>query len=608
MKIRAKLLGLLLSTQAAFLIAIAVYLLILLRPITVINAESSEIRILNDRLNRELLQLHKVTTGQFALEFEEYQRTTQATLDAFASVGSLEVLPGMNETLSHSIAAIQRLEPLIRSNQEQFSAHAQSLIRTIENEQMFIRSFVFRNLVGETGLSQNMRNSAQNYYRGLVQLVDSLESSLRVLQDQEAVISHEIQRIEQRGLQLTGIMILILLIVSSVFSIVLAGSLAKAVRRIEDHLEKMSLGDLRTRCNLKRKDEIGELSSHTDRFIDKISGLIGAVQRESSENLEVRDRIQVSVGSTSRSLENIQGNTDSISGSVGSLNKAIEAVAKDNKQLLASLEQTHKLVEDESSMAEEMNASAESMATVLENTLQITRENREATVRLKEASDSGSVQFQRTMTAVHDIDSCTNEITQMSKVIQDIAAQTQLLAMNAAIEAAHAGDRGAGFAVVAAEIRKLAEQSASGSKMIVGAVQRIVTAIQTANDTNTQMDKVFHDLTESVAEVSQRFQILFDSIDQIQHSGDEIRLVSRRLLDVSSDSRQQAGSMSGFAKEVEQQMSLVQNVSREVTAEMEAILTGVENITAVVHALQQETDLMAEVSQRMDRELGYFTL
>ncbi|AFG36385.1 methyl-accepting chemotaxis protein [Spirochaeta africana] len=607
MKIRAKLILLIISVQIAFVAAIGLYMVVLLQPIGEINSEAAEIDNLRSRMYLELLQLHKLTTGQYTVELDGYRAAVTETRRAFDAVGELEYLPAANDTIARSVVAIQRLERIIRSNQDAFLAQAEELLATVEREVTFTRSFMFRSLVENRDASPALAEAGGDFYRGVIRLVDSLESSLWVLQDQGDIIQDEISLIERRGMQITLGVIVLLVIVSTLFSGLLSRSMAGSIRKIEGQLRLMSQGDLRLRCRQNRRDELGELSMHIDEFLERISGFIGTVQSESARNLQVRERIGESVRETSASVQEIQGNSASIQGNIGRLDTAIREVVAENQSVLQGLRDTLQMIQDEAQMASRVDSSAAGMAEVLQETRRVTDENRIATERLEETSKRGAAQFGRTMQAVDEIDQRIGDITNMSKVIQDIAAQTQLLAMNAAIEAAHAGDRGAGFAVVAAEIRKLAEQSAGGSKSIAEAVQRIMAAIRQANETSADMQDVFSELTGSVGEVSERFQGLFASIDRIQSSGNEIREVSARLVELAGNSEQQAHSMHGYAEQVHGQMDTVSGVSGEVAAGMEEISKGIQGITQEMLSLGDQTELMAEISQLMDQELGQFS-
>jgi X-X-X-Leu-X-X-Gly heptad repeat protein len=260
---------------------------------------------------------------------------------------------------------------------------------------------------------------------------------------------------------------------------VIARMLSRGLAQVNDVAQKAAQGDLTKRVSIGTKDEIGLMGAAFNKMMENVAKVVGEV-RQGAE--------QVSSGSSQISA----GNQD---------------LSKRTSEQAAALEET-------SSAMEEMTS------TVKQNADNAKQANQLAIAARGVAEKGGTVTAQA-VASMDEINKSSKKIADIIGVIDEIAFQTNLLALNAAVEAARAGEQGRGFAVVAAEVRNLAQRSATAAKEIKGLINESVQKVSEGSQLVTQSGKTLEEIvgsvkrvTDIVAEISAASQEQSTGIDQ----------------------------------------------------------------------------------------------
>ena len=199
-------------------------------------------------------------------------------------------------------------------------------------------------------------------------------------------------------------------------------------------------------------------------------------------------------------------------------------------------------------------------------------------------------------------------IGNITAIIQGIASRTNLLAMNAAIEAAHAGEAGRGFSVVADEIRKLAEASAKNSREISGILGQMVDNIHSANQAGQNTRESFTHLTARVDEVKQAYDSIQLSMKELEVGGEEILKAMNELNEVSARVGRSSRKMRDQSFVVGESVDKVQRVSGEVTGGVKEIASGLEQVNTTMGHLVDLSREISQIGDRLDQSISVFTV
>lgn len=322
-------------------------------------------------------------------------------------------------------------------------------------------------------------------------------------------------------------------------ALVLARVIIKPITRVVAALRNISQGDgdLTQRINIDTKDEIGALAHWFNAFISRLNNII------------------VDIGS----------NSETVTASSGELLSISEQMLADSEDLASRSNAVAAAAQEMSSSMNSVAAASEeastNLGTVADAAGQMKQTLNEVAVNCEKAravSDNAAIKAKTASQRVELLGTSAKDISQVTEVITDIAEQTNLLALNATIEAARAGEAGKGFAVVASEIKGLAAQTAGATLDIKEKIRGIQTSTDdTVKDVN-QITLVISEVTEIVSAIAAAIEEQSASATQVAENIDQ---VSTGIVEVNENVAQS----SQVSTEIAQDISRVHDVSREMT-------------------------------------------
>ena len=398
------------------------------------------------------------------------------------------------------------------------------------------------------------------------------------------------------------------LLVSSLLALIITSKISKPIVQVADTVKIVAEGDLTRSLRIKSKDEIGDLAHDFNNTIEKVRALILGIKKEAVSMGEIGTSLSNDMTQTATAMNEISANIQSIksrmvnqSASVTETNATMEQITSNINKLNNQVEQQTINVSQSSSAIEEMLANIQSVTqTLVKNTDNVEK--------LTDASEIGRTGLNGVAQDIQEIAKESEGLLEINAVMNNIASQTNLLSMNAAIEAAHAGEAGKGFAVVAEEIRKLAESSSEQSKTISSVLKVIKASIDKITSSTDNVLKRFEAIDTGVKTVADQEENIRNAMEEQGQGSKQIFGAISSLNDTTQIVKSGSLEMLEGAKEVMNETENLEKATQEITSGMNEMASGVDEINTAVNHINELTDKNRQAAAQLIKEVEKFKI
>jgi methyl-accepting chemotaxis protein len=367
-----------------------------------------------------------------------------------------------------------------------------------------------------------------------------------------------------------------------VFGILFALGMRKMIapiKTVANQLKDISEGegDLTKQIVVSSKDEIGNLTKSFNRTLEKIKNMIISIKNQTQTLSEIGAELTVNMSQTAQGIQVITNTMHTMKTKVMSQSSGVSESRTRMEQILRMIDLLNGHVDAQGVKVRHSSEEIEGIIGNIQGVTETLNKNTASLKNLTQASEVGRTGLQEVSMDLREITRESEGLLEINGVMESIASQTNLLSMNAAIEAAHAGEAGKGFAVVADEIRKLAESSSEQSKTIVGILSRIKDAIDKITASTEGALTNFEAIDLGVKTVSEQAETIRNAMNSQNARG-------RRIVEA-------IGALEESARTVKNETAEMLDTSRE-------ILSGSHTLTQVTEQIAQE---MNEIASAVDQ-------
>ncbi len=387
---------------------------------------------------------------------------------------------------------------------------------------------------------------------------------------------------------------------------IFAGALKRYFKRLEIVFGKIASGDLTDRLVVKKNNEVGRIMMNLNTAIENNHTMICLLKDEADKMNSIGSQLSSSMEETAAAIkqigENVKGVKEKAMSQAAGVTETVATVEQINGRL-------SRLVSSIEMQTESINESSVVITRMAENTVKIAKtldQNNELIKTVYGQTKVGKDGARTANEIVKQIAEKSASLLEASQIIQNIASQTNLLAMNAAIEAAHAGESGKGFAVVADEIRKLAEGSNLQGKQIAAVIKETTEIIHNITEAGSQAEKTFIDVYNLVSQISEKEDSILEVMREQEENGKHVLDAIKRINDVTSEIDSASAEMLEGGNQIGQEMQKLAEITLETTDSMNEIASGADQITIAVKEVSDITQKNKASIENLSNEVSKF--
>ncbi|MDA8235788.1 MAG: HAMP domain-containing methyl-accepting chemotaxis protein [Clostridia bacterium] len=439
---------------------------------------------------------------------------------------------------------------------------------------------------------------------------------------------------EEQTDMITNIVLVIAVIFSLALAVFLSRVISKPIVSLTSAAGEVARGDLRVKVpDINTGDEVQQLNESFKTMVDGLKALIGNMVSSSHNVASTSQQLTASSQSTAAAIQQVAGAMEGLTAGAGKqkdnieetgeiinqLIEAIEQIASGAQEQAMNVTQTAELVGQMAGGIQEVAASSQRVAVSSQQTTEVAKKGGQAVEKSIKGMERIKETVFDTANKIKDLGEHSKQIGEIIEVINDIAEQTNLLALNAAIEAARAGEHGKGFAVVADEVRKLAERSGKATKEIANLIINIQKGTDNAVTAMTVGTKeveegvvlakdagvALQEILTTVAQAVEQVETISAAAEQISASSSG---VVKAIDNVAAITEQNTAATEEMAAGSNQARLSIRNVvvisqdnvstAQEVSASTEEINASSEEIASSAQTLSQVAEELQEMVNR----------
>ncbi|MDR1866819.1 MAG: methyl-accepting chemotaxis protein [Treponema sp.] len=399
---------------------------------------------------------------------------------------------------------------------------------------------------------------------------------------------------------------IILLFVVEIIMLFIVSRIVRPISHLVNRVKDVAEGDLTKSIKVNSKDEIGDLAQYFNKMVENLKGLIMVIKNQSVVLFDVGNELASNTTETAAAINQITSNIHNIKEQITTQSASITETNATMKHITVNISELNDIIEQQTESVAQSSSAIEEMLANIQSVTQTLVQNTRNVEDLSDASEIGRNGLEEVAADIQGIARESEGLLEINAVMESIASQTNLLSMNAAIEAAHAGEAGKGFAVVADEIRKLAESSGEQSKTISTVLKKIKNSIDKITLSTDDVLNRFEDIDTKVRKVSEQEENIRNAMEEQGKGSREVLESVGRLNDLTQKVKEGAIQMFEGSTQVIHESEGLESVTQKISQGMSEMSAGAEQINIAVNKVSDISDNNKENTNILVREVARF--